>query len=345
MASTSGGAAIQGPAAGQRTVMIYTMGEVIGDGVIKLAFAAAVREAFPDAWIVWCAAKGSTVYTGPLKTAVAGLIDEVLASGRTGVHVVDHLFNPFDGRRFDVVIDTQGAWTRGLYARRAGRRFVSRVAGVKGFRPKVSTGERPIGMLDRLTDLLEVAAGRRVPPRPVRLTDARALAAADVLLPAGPRYVGLAPGAGGQEKRWPLDRYLALAAKAKAAGFQPVFFFGPDESADLEQARAATADALYPEFERSDAYRDVRGPLLVIALAGRLNAAVANDAGPGHMLAAGGAPLLSLQRTRWLAAKFTPSAARLRTLIAEDFGPEGMSSIPLEAAWSALEDLIAAAPR
>ena len=322
------------------SVMIYTMGEVIGDGVIKLSFAAAVREAFPDAWIIWCAGKGSTVYAGSLKTAVVGLIDEVLMTGRMGVRVSDHLFNPFDGRRFDVVIDTQGNLSRGLYARRATKRFVSRVAGVKGFRPKPREGEPPIGMLDRLTDLLEIAAGRRVPPRPVVLNDPRSLAAARALLPDGPVYVGFAPGAGGQEKRWPMEHYLELAGHAATAGYRPVFFFGPDERADLDRARAALPAALYPEFDRTDDFADVRGPLLVIALAGRLTAAVANDAGPGHMLAAGGAPLVSLQRTHWLATKFKPSASRLSLLVAEDFG-QGMEAIPVEDAWRALQNLIA----
>jgi ADP-heptose:LPS heptosyltransferase len=198
-------------------------------------------------------------------------------------------------------------------------------------------------MLDRLTELLEIAAGRRIPPRPVKLADDRALAAARALLPDGPAYVGFAPGAGGQEKRWPLDRYLALAAQAEAAGYRPVFFFGPDERDDLEAVRAQAPGALYPEFDRADDFPDVRGPLLVIALAGRLTAAVANDAGPGHMLAAGGAPLLSLQRTQWLATKFKPSAPRLSILVAEDFGPNGMDAIPVDAAWRALKDLIAAA--
>jgi ADP-heptose:LPS heptosyltransferase len=277
-----------------------------------------------------------------LKSAVVGLIDEVLMTGRMGAKVIDHLFPPFGGRRFDIVIDTQGNLSRSLYARRAGRKFVSRIIGPKGFRAIRREGEPPIGMLDRLTDLLEVAAGRRIPPRPVPLTDARALAAARALLPDGPRYLGFAPGAGGQEKRWPLECYIALARLAAAAGYRPVFFFGPDERADLDQTQAVFADALYPEFDRTDDYPDVRGPLLVIALASRLTAAVANDAGPGHMLAAGGAPLLSLQRTHWLATKFKPAAPRLRFLVAEDFGANGMAEIPVEAAWRALQDLIAA---
>ena len=284
--------------------------------------------------------QGATVYTGPLKTVVVGLIDEVLTTAT--VRISDHLFNLFDWLlRFDLVIDTQGNLRAALRPARA-KRFVSRVAGVHGLRPKPSDGQPPpIGMLDRLTNLLEVAAGRRVLPRPVALTDPRTLEAARALLPDGPSYVGLAPGAGGQEKRWPLARYLELAERAQAAGHQPVFFFGPDELADLDQARAAMPDALYPEFDRTDDFKDVRGPLLVIALAGRLAAAVANDAGPGHMLAAGGAPLLSLPRTRGQATKFKPSAPRLRQLVAEDFGQEGMEAIPVEDAWRTLQELIA----
>ena len=92
-----------------KTVMVYSMGEVIGDGVIKLPFVAAVREAYPHATITWCAGKGSTVYATTLKPAVAGLIDEVLTTRPTGAKLSDHLtLKPFGGRRFDLVIDMQG---------------------------------------------------------------------------------------------------------------------------------------------------------------------------------------------------------------------------------------------
>ena len=67
----------------------------------------------------------------------------------------------------------------------------------------------------------------------------------------------------------------------------------------------------------------------MVALASRLTAAVANDAGPGHMLAAGGAPLLSLQGVRRKAVKFHPAASRLKMLIAEDYGRSDMTAIPL----------------
>jgi len=328
------------------SVLIYSMGEVIGDGLIKLPFIASLKEAFPKASIHWCAAKGSTVYSTSLKTIVAGFIDEVIDSGVTGINVSDLMLlrKPFGGRRFDVVIDTQTNVRRSLVVKRARARdgvFVSPAADFR-FSQRKLTAPWPEAMVDRLQRLASMAAGREVAARPVALTDPRALEAAAALLPAGPTYIGFAPGAGGVSKRWPLDRFIALAQAQAGQGRTPVFFIGPDEAEMAAPVRAAVPDALFPETARADAYPDIKGPPLVIALASRLTAAVANDSGPGHMLAAGGAPLLSLQGIRRKAVKFHPAASRLTMLIAEDFGsPLDMTAIPLEEAARALDALIA----
>lgn len=322
-----------------QTVLIYSMGEVIGDGLIKLPFIAGLRAAFPDARITWCAGKGETVYAGPLKTVVEGYIDEILTTGRTGAKLSDLLpwARPFGGRTFDLVIDTQENLRRSVVARRASRggRFVcaaveSRKAGW------------PVAVVDRLARLLALATDGAGAPRPLVLTHPDALAAAKALLPDGPVYVGLAPGAGGQDKRWPLERYLDLARRIEASGRKAVFFFGTDEAADARIARDAAPAALFPEADRADGFPAVKGPLLAIALAGRLTAAVANDAGPGHMLAAGGAPLLSLQKDHRKAVKFRPAAQRLELLVAEDYGRD-MAALPLDGVDAALQRLIAGA--
>jgi ADP-heptose:LPS heptosyltransferase len=92
-----------------KSVLVYSMGEVIGDGLIKLPFIAGLRAAFPDARITWCAAKRETVYAGPLKAVVEGYIDEIILDGVTGDQPGDILpwVKPFGGRKFDLVIDTQ----------------------------------------------------------------------------------------------------------------------------------------------------------------------------------------------------------------------------------------------
>lgn len=319
-----------------QTVLIYSMGEVIGDGLIKLPFIAGLRAAFPQARITWCAAKGTTVYDGPLKRVVAGYIDEIIKDGVTGAGALDVLpwVKPFGGRTFDLVIDTQENLRRSLVARRAAKgAFVSAAM-------QARKGDWPPAVVDRMARLLSLATNGQGGLRPLALTEAEAISAAEALLPSGPAYVGLAPGAGGQEKRWPLENYLELARAQAAAGRTPVFFFGPDEAADAAIARSEVPGALFPEADRTDGYANVKGPLLAIALAGRLRAAVANDAGPGHMLAAGGAPLLSLQLNRRKAVKFKPAARRLEMLCAEDYG-EGMAALPPQAVQDALDALIA----
>ena len=50
-----------------KSVLIYSMGEISGDGLIKLPFIAALKETFPEARITWCAARGDTVYSTWLK--------------------------------------------------------------------------------------------------------------------------------------------------------------------------------------------------------------------------------------------------------------------------------------
>lgn len=320
-----------------QTVLIYSMGEVIGDGLIKLPFIAGLRVAFPNARISWCAAKGETVYAGPLKAVVQGYLDEVILEGANGAKLLDSLpcSKPFDGRRFDLVIDTQENLRRSGVARRgAAARFVSAARQARG-------KDWPVAVTDRLARLLALATDGQGAPKPLALTNPDALRAAELLLPAGSTYVGLAPGAGGQDKRWPLENYLDLARRVVTRGWTPVFFFGPDEAEDATIAASEVPEALQPERNRTDDL-PVKGPLLVIALAGRLAAGVANDAGPGHMLAAGGAALLSLQQDRRKAVKFRPAAARLEMLVAEDYG-SGMGALPVDAVWTALEKLISGA--
>jgi ADP-heptose:LPS heptosyltransferase len=173
----------------------------------------------------------------------------------------------------------------------------------------------------------------------VAVTDPRLHAAASHLLPDGVRYVGFATGAGGKEKIWPLERFLALAKSVEARGDRAVFFVGPEEQGDLAAICAAMPNALLPEWDRSDPFQDVKGPLLAVALSARLAAGVSNDSGIGHALALGGAPLLSLQITSRKARKFRPAATRLEMLIAETFGG-GMEAIPLEAAAEKLDLLL-----
>jgi ADP-heptose:LPS heptosyltransferase len=328
---------LSGSSAPPKTVLVYSVEEISGDGLIKLPFVAGVRAAFPDARFAWCAASGNCVYDTWLKPVVAGLIDEMVLDGRPGLGRWDMIApgRPLAGRRFDLVIDTQSNVKRSLAMRRTARRFISPSAKFMFSAEKPAVW--PEAMMDRMETLLKLAAGEGAGLKPVVLADPEVLAAAHAALPEGAVYVGFAPGAGGADRRYPLDRYIELARRQHERGRVPVFVLGPAERDYVEPIRAEAPFALLPGETLPP---PAGGPLLTIALAGRFAAGVAADAGPGHMLAAGGSPLVSLFRERRKAMKFRPASPRLEALIAEDYGDKDIGLIPLDDVDAALERLL-----
>lgn len=325
------------------SVLVYVGLDLVGDALIKLPFARALRHAFPDARITWLAGKGKSAYAGPLAPLARGLIDEVIEEAGVGSHWRELATRPLDGRAFELVIDTQRRVPTSLILRRIRHRtFVSGAAGYLLSDRRPPAGRRkPPAMIDQLLDLVAAAAGAppvlAPSPPPAGAWSARARA----LLPDGPVYVGLAPGAGGRHKCWPLDSYIGLARVQAAAGRVPVFLLGPGELAWRAELAAAVPPALFPLQDPSLPAAMANDPVLTIAVARRLAAAAANDAGSGHMLAAAETPLLSLFGPTD-PAKFAPRVPRARILRAQDFGGADMAAIPVAAAADALDALIAA---
>jgi ADP-heptose:LPS heptosyltransferase len=321
-------------------ILVYSGLELLGDGIMKLPFVRALRRSFPNARITWLAGKGKTVYAGTLAPLVSDCLDEVIEAAGIGSKASELLRRPLPGRRFDLVIDTQRRVLTSLILRRiSSKSFVSGAADflLSSRRPERGT-RKPPSMIGQLFALLELAAGHPVAPVfDLALTQEwRAKAAA--LLPEGPRYVGIAPGAGGAHKCWPRERFVALAERQIAAGRVPVFLLGPDEAGWIGALREAVPGARFPLQAATE--DDAASPLLTIAVAQRLAAAAANDSGTGHLIAAAGCPLVSLfGPTR--AEKFAPAARRLEIVAAQDFGASAMDAIPLDAVATALARILA----
>lgn len=320
------------------TILVYVGLDRLGDGLLKLPFLRALRAVFPHAHITWLAGKGRSIFAGPLRPLTDGLIDEIIDDSGIGSDPREVLSVPLAPRRFDLVIDTQRRLLTTLILRRIRTGcFISAAAGYafSDIRPNLGTIRKPAPLGRQLLDLVELASGRPV-GRPVSLTLPDALhARAAALLPEAQSYIGLAPGAGGRIKCWPLERYLAVARHVVAQGSVPVFLLGPEEAALQPGVAAQIPTALFP-LQTSG---DDAGPLLTIALAARLSAAIANDSGCGHLLAAGGARLVSLFGPT-PAAKFAPLAARAIVVAAQDFGGATMAAIPVAAVMRALDEIL-----
>lgn len=348
-ASASGRAAAPRPAEAEEatiaSVGVFSGQDLFGDALLKLPFLRALRAAFPGATITWMVTR-ETEFARSFAPIAAPFLDRIVERcgiGETPWELLRQV--PSGLGPFDVLIDTQSRHWLSLSLRRLPhRRFASGALRGGGTGPH---------MLDGMFTVLAAALSRGAPPpdrdlSPVPVPPALSAAAAEALPlpPAERRYVALAPGAGDRRKCWPLEAFAALARGHEARGRIPVVLLGPQEEEWRMALAEAAPSALFPEdhpaFAAATGDDGHSRPLRAVALAGRCAAGVANDAAPGHMIAAAGTPLVSLFGPT-NPAKFRPVLSRRSVVIrAQDFGGTEMARIPVAAVESALEALLAA---
>jgi ADP-heptose:LPS heptosyltransferase len=310
-----------------RGIAIISERESLGDGFYKLHLLRALRRAYPGEKITWIVSESDSPYRTIMAGIAAPLVDELIVNAKLRGRY-------FASRRrlaalppFGLVIDNRSnnaviAATRLLMsadvyqAATPGYLFCS-------YRPR---GARPRHKLARLLALLEAASGCRAEGAGDIELPAGVRNRAAELLPQGPRYVAIAPGASGPPRYWPLERQIALAGWITERGLQPVVLLGPMERAMYQPLRQALPQALFPGCSGDTMLSDID---LWLALAGRLSAAVSNDTGTGHLLGAANIPLLSLfgptDPRVW-----RPVTAKGQVIWARDYGGPEMSRIPLE---------------
>ncbi len=334
-----------------RSILVYVTSDVdnaLGENVLKLPLLLALGQAFPRARIAWVPGTSGAFYLrGQLAPLVDGRIAEFITDLAIPTDPRAALFakHPILDRHFDLIVDTQRYFGRTVFLRRIPHgRFISgtwRYA-LSNARPPRPLPVRPLRLIDKLLGLAAAAAGHPIAvPNPIRLSPAWRARAAE-LLPAGPSYVGLSPGAGNQGtgKCWPIESFIAAARAQVERGRMPVFLLGPEEREWHGPLRATVPQALFPEETNRG---PIAGPCLVAALGERLSVAVANCSGTGHLLAAGGAPMVSLYGpTR--PEKYAPFARALICLKAQDYGADRIDAIPLDAVLAAVDRQLAIGP-
>jgi ADP-heptose:LPS heptosyltransferase len=234
-----------------QTVLIYSMGEVIGDGLIKLPFIAGLRAAFPDARISWCAAKGETVYAGAAEGRGGRLCrrgdPERAATARAALDSLPWS-KPFGGRKFDLVIDTQENLRRsGVAKRGAAGRFVSAAHHARD-------KDWPVAVTDRLAQTAGPGHGRAGRAQALGVDQSRRPEGRRG--PAADRPDLCRPGArrGRPGQALAAGELFELARRIVARGWTPVFFFGPDEAEDAAIAAREIPHAMQPERNRTDGF-------------------------------------------------------------------------------------------
>lgn len=315
--------------------------DAIGENILKLPFLRTIGDHYPHACITWIAGVGPCQFEGVLAPVAGDRIAECLTGVeiRGGPRELLFRHRPLGDRRFGIVFDLQQNAGRTLILKRI--RHDLFISGCWNYRfsdrkPPAEFRNTPL-LTDRLLGLAAAATGDATRPPPVWPLADHWTRLAGKLLPGDRDYVGIAPGAGkkGTGKVWPLDRYIDLAHVQFRKGRIPVFFIRPDETDWLQRIRQDADFAMIPEADAMA--KEAAGPALAMALAQRLKAAVANCSGIGHILAAGGAPMVSLFGPTQ-PEKYAPYATRLISLRAKDFGgTTDIENIPLEAVSDAID--------
>jgi len=193
---------------------------------------------------------------------------------------------------YDAVIDLQGAIRSAVVGRMAGhRRLIGEAAPREGIARWLFTERVPTHgshVIEQDFELAQQIAGDELEPIPPQLpVDPAAEAWCDNLLrSSGARPAALInPGAGWGAKRWPVERYAAVARGLMARGMRVLVNAGPGEEPMADVIVKEASGAAIPLAMTLDQ---------LIAVTRRVALCVAGDTGPLHLACALGRPVVGI---------------------------------------------------
>jgi heptosyltransferase-1 len=208
------------------------------------------------------------------------------------IHEISHLRCTLRAASYDTVLDLQGAIRSAIIGRMTGsQRLIGDDAPRERaarlfYTERISTqGDH---VIEQAIELARAVAGDDLHPiSPWLPTDPAAEAWADSILPrhAAHPAVLINPGAGWGAKRWPVERYTAVARELIRRGVRVMVNTGPGEE-PLAQAIAAGTDGGATPLTCSLAQ--------LIALTRRVSLVIAGDTGPLHLACALGRPVVGI---------------------------------------------------
>jgi len=189
--------------------------------------------------------------------------------------------------RYDVCIDLQGAVRSAVIAKWAhAKRLIGEdrpreQAARWFFKERVKT--HGVHVIEQAMEVMNAVAGDALPAQlPLLPVDAEAERKAALITSP---FVLLNPGAGWGAKRWPVDRYAAVAKRLRDAGYHVMVNVGPGEERltdEIERASEGAADPLRSSIAE------------LIAVTRRAALVIGGDTGPLHLASALSRPMVGI---------------------------------------------------
>jgi len=324
-----------------KSILVFSNGEKIGDGIIKLPLLNELKRRLPNHNLFWMTDQGSTVYTSTLKNISCNYIHKIYEKVNLNYFFSNKISNKYQLEKefFDIILDTQKSVFRTLTLKRIKHKtFISGSASgiFSDIRLNKNIRNEKKYYLENLYDLLDLILKKEVDSNFKFPINKNVEICLKKIFSENLNYVGIAPGAGEKNKIWPLNNYIEIGKYLESKNYIIVYYLGPNEKDYEKILKQNFQNAIFLENEKSlDSFNNIE---IIMASTKFLKFAISNDSGVSHMLSTNYCPLIKLFGPKD-SKKFTPNLKNLITVSSSEVNSEKIEDISVKRVISAIEDI------
>tara|TARA_B100000886_G_C20377622_1_gene472480 strand:+ start:281 stop:1255 length:975 start_codon:yes stop_codon:yes gene_type:complete len=322
----------------EKKILVFTNGEKIGDGIIKLKLLYEIKTRLPDYKLYWLTNKGKTVYSSTLKFIALKYIDKILDQADISPFFWKKISKKYEleNELFDYILDTQKSVIRTIALKRIKhKKFISGSANGIFSTNKIKHTKKRQYYLNYILDLLNLIVTKNTKNEfqfPINKNLDKLITN---ILTKDKNYIGIAPGAGEKNKIWPLEKYIELCNYLERNNFTIVFFIGPDELYLKDRLKKLYPHSIFIE-DYITGYQNIE---IIMVTTNYLKLAISNDSGVSHMLSTGYCPLIKLFGPKD-SKKFTPEIPNLLSISSSDYNSKNINKIPVSRVIKEIEKVL-----
>ena len=312
-----------------KKILVFSNGEKIGDGIIKLQLLHEIKLRLPNYKLYWITDKGKTVYSNILNNLASKYIDVFYEQADLSPFFWKKISKKysFKDEHFDYILDTQKSVLRTIAIKRIKHtNFISGSANglfsTKKIKYKKNKNKYYLNYIFDLLDLIyekEIENNFDIP------LDINLEKSISKVLKSNQNYIGVAPGAGEKNKIWPLENFIKICEHYQSQNMTIVFFLGPSEILLKDKLKNLFPNSIFIE-DKINGYSNIE---IVMATSKFLKIAISNDSGVSHMLSTGYCPLIKLFGPKD-PKKFTPDKKNLYSISSNEFNSSDINKIPTD---------------
>ena len=274
-------------------ILIYSFNDKIGDGLQKITFIQSLKKIFPESQITYTTTNTTTL-KNQLNPLVNGCIDKFIEFNQINSSIFN-LFRKneiFNELYFDLIIDLQKVVFRTLKLKQIKHKFFFSAAAnflFSDYKNKNNLLFKNLYIEQFYFNILELISNQKFDKIPNIHIPTYDITKIPINIDIK-KNIGIAPGAGDIDRRWPFSNYLEIAKLLRVKGYNVYFFIGPDEKNLLKECLNNNFEC--PEWLNGEQIsNDIR---FTMNLAKKMSCLLTNDGGTSWMFQFAGVKTLKI---------------------------------------------------